>query len=136
MEQKERLIDLILSTPKIKFPFGSRLQGKTYQTAGNMADHLLANGVIVPPCKVGDTVYMPWVWSGETRGVAILTVTHVIIDELHSYIRTNLNSDSAKFMNAYNYGKFDFKQFGEKVFTSKQEAAKALEKLIAERSEE
>ena len=22
-----------------------------------LADHLLANGVIVPPCKVGDTVY-------------------------------------------------------------------------------
>lgn len=24
---------------------------------GAIADHLLANGVIVPPCKVGDTVY-------------------------------------------------------------------------------
>lgn len=24
---------------------------------GTIADHLLANGVIVPPCKVGDTVY-------------------------------------------------------------------------------
>ena len=58
MEQKERLIDLILSTPKIEFPFGSRAQGKTYQTAGNMADHLIANGVIAPPCKVGDTVYV------------------------------------------------------------------------------
>ena len=23
-----------------------------------LADHLLANGVIVPPCKVGDTVYV------------------------------------------------------------------------------
>ena len=23
----------------------------------SLADHLLANGVIVPPCKVGDTVY-------------------------------------------------------------------------------
>ena len=23
----------------------------------NIADHLLANGVIVPPCKIGDTVY-------------------------------------------------------------------------------
>ena len=22
------------------------------------ADHLLANGVVVPPCKVGDTVYL------------------------------------------------------------------------------
>lgn len=27
------------------------------ELAGVYADHLLANGVIVPPCKVGDTVY-------------------------------------------------------------------------------
>lgn len=27
------------------------------KTMGDIADHLLANGVIVPPCKVGDTVY-------------------------------------------------------------------------------
>lgn len=25
----------------------------------HIVDHLLANGVIVPPCKVGDTVYQP-----------------------------------------------------------------------------
>ena len=25
--------------------------------AGKLADHLIANGVVVPPCKVGDTVY-------------------------------------------------------------------------------
>ena len=25
---------------------------------GKIADHLLANGVVVPPCKVGDTVYV------------------------------------------------------------------------------
>ena len=29
-----------------------------------LADHLLANGVIVPPCKVGDTVYH--VYKGNT----------------------------------------------------------------------
>ena len=27
-------------------------------TASHVADHLLSNGVIVPPCKVGDTVYV------------------------------------------------------------------------------
>lgn len=54
---KARLIELILNTPVLKFPSGSRAQGKTYQTAQNVADHLLANGVIVPPCKVGDDVY-------------------------------------------------------------------------------
>ena len=27
------------------------------KTLGDIADYLLANGVIVPPCKVGDTLY-------------------------------------------------------------------------------
>ena len=58
MTEKERLTELIRNAPKIEFPFGSRAQGKTYQTAQNMADHLLANGVIVPPCKVGQTLYV------------------------------------------------------------------------------
>lgn len=56
---RDRLIELILNTPVLKFPSGSRAQGKTYQTAQNVADHLLANGVIVPPCNVGDTLYLP-----------------------------------------------------------------------------
>lgn len=54
---RDRLIELILNTPVLKFPSGSREQGKTYQTAQNVADHLLANGVIVPPCDVGYPVY-------------------------------------------------------------------------------
>ncbi len=47
MTERERLTELILNAPKIEFPFGSRAQGKTYQTAQNIADHLLSNGVIV-----------------------------------------------------------------------------------------
>ena len=30
----------------------------THRLAENITDDLLANGVIVPPCKVGDTVYV------------------------------------------------------------------------------
>lgn len=85
--------------------------------------------LVALPARVGDTVYMPWVYDG-TSDIAALTVTHVIIDNIHSYIRTDLYSDSAKFLIAHNWGKFDFKEFGEKVFTSQKEAAEALEKLI------
>lgn len=46
MDQKQKLIELILSAPKINFPIGGRMQGKTYQTASNLAEHLLANGVV------------------------------------------------------------------------------------------
>ena len=54
---RDRLIELLMNSPKLPITVGGRTNGKTYQTAGNIADHLLANGVIVPPCRVGDTVY-------------------------------------------------------------------------------
>ena len=63
--------------------------------------------LVALPARVGDTVYMPWEYKGVS-GVAILTVTHVIIDDVHSYIRTNLAfvSDSTNFLAAHNFGKF------------------------------
>lgn len=45
MTERERLIELI---SQVQYMGG--LEGK-------LADHLLSNGVIVPPCKVGQTVY-------------------------------------------------------------------------------
>lgn len=83
--------------------------------------------VIVAPCDIRDKVYMPWVWQGA-KGIAVLTVTHIIIDSVHSYIRTDLTSDSEEYMLAYNYGRFDFKDFGRSVFRNKTEAEKALAK--------
>lgn len=165
MTQKERLTDLIYNAPKIDFPKGSRAQGKTYQTASNIADHLLANGVvavdvdavsvenrplisqylghpideiialirakeegriIVPPCKEGQTVYMPWEWGG-TKGVAILTINRIVVDfTSRSIVNTDFFSDDEEYWLAYNCGRFDFKDFGKTVFLTKEEAEKAL----------
>ncbi len=47
MDQRERLINLIIAA----------LRGCSRHWAEVIADHLLANGVLVPPCKIGDTVY-------------------------------------------------------------------------------
>lgn len=57
-DAKKRLIDLIISTPPTRLKFVGRAIGKTYTTASTIADHLLASGVIVPPCKIGETVYI------------------------------------------------------------------------------
>ena len=54
---RERLIELIKSyrTPQTSLEVEwEQLKGLA---CSGLADHLLANGVIVPPCKVGDTVY-------------------------------------------------------------------------------
>ena len=47
-EMRDRLVELINQ--------GLLKQGQGWRTE-LIADHLIANGVIVPPCKVGDTVY-------------------------------------------------------------------------------
>lgn len=49
-DMKDRLIDLILSADMSLF-------GTDKPFAEVYADYLIANGTILPPCKVGDTVY-------------------------------------------------------------------------------
>ena len=50
MEMRDRLIELISKTES----------GISFERAipEEFADYLIANGVILPPCKVGDTVYI------------------------------------------------------------------------------
>ena len=84
---------------------------------------------IVPPCKVGDTVYMPWEWNG-TKGVAILTVTHIITDCLHSYVKAPLYSDDEEYSCKYSNGRFSFDDFGKIVFLTREEAERALEEKL------
>ena len=116
---RDRLIELILNTPVLKFPSGSRAQGKTYQTAQNVADHLLANGVIVPPCKVGDAVY----YIPFGNHIVECKVAQIVIEPFEKIE-----------MSFHCYGgiAFDMRHIGETVFLTKDEAEKAL----AERSKE
>lgn len=89
------------------------------------ADYLLANGVIVPPCKVGDDVYIPWHYNG-TRGIAYFEVTHIIMDCKESYVKTDFATDDEGFWDLCNGGKFYFDDFGKTIFLTKKEAEKAL----------
>lgn len=57
MNEKEKLIELLISTPPTRLKAVGRAVGKTFTTASTIADHLLANGVIVAPCKIGDPIY-------------------------------------------------------------------------------
>ena len=60
---RDRLIELIKKARCAKECMGMndievcKVTCQTYTTCGIIADYLLENGVIVPPCKVGDTVY-------------------------------------------------------------------------------
>lgn len=80
-----------------------------------------SENVIEFPCKVGDTIYLPWEWN-DTSGVAILTVERISITEAGRSIRTDFWSDDEDYWLAYNCGVFWFDDIGKVVFLTKEEA--------------
>ena len=76
----------------------------------DIADHLLANGVIVPPCKVGNTVWI----AGEYRGV------------YSAIVRTMFFSHSGVEMVRTTKCDIPFHDFGKVAFFTHEEAEKAL----------
>ena len=90
-----------------------------------LADHLLAEGVIVPPCKVGDVLYvisqmkdkriMPFINKYEVTSISLKKKSIVIYHEMDGFIKI-----------------FKQRDFGKTVFLTREEAEKAL----AERNEE
>lgn len=105
---RDRLIELIQNA----------VGGCARHWAKIIADHLLANGVIVPPCKVGDFVYMPWTYNG-VKGIAFFKVKHIIISTTRSYVKTDFCTDDEGFWEKYNGGEFTFEDFGKTVFLNK-----------------
>lgn len=127
MTERERLIELIMNTPKIPVMMNGRAQGRTYQTARNIADHLLANGVIVLPCKVGQTVYVPWRYGGG-RGVAVVRVEEIKFydSQMHYMFLIDMESDNECFNQLFGGWKIE-QSIGKTVFLTREEAEKALE---------
>ena len=92
---------------------------------GILADHLLAEGVIVPPCKVGDTVYRPIITSRGEPAIWEIIVSRISVDidakgvDPTSYVIGRLKKthcgESA-----------DFREFGKTVFLTREEAEKHL----------
>lgn len=95
---------------------------------GSIADHLLANGVIVPPCKVGTTLFFlynsPYADKPDlTPRIYKTTDWYFEVDKAGIVINT---SDIHSFNKVYDY------VLGKTVFLTREEAEKAL----AEREDE
>ena len=95
---------------------------------GKLADHLLANGVIVPPCKVGQTVYRV---SFVHKTVEMLKVEG-FLRNVASW-KVHCMKFIPKWLgNQKEHIYIQFSAFGKTVFLTCEEAEKAL----AERSNE
>lgn len=108
---REKLIDLIAEV------LGSVNCARLW--AKDIADHLLAEGVIVPPCKVGQTVYI----IGWDDNIEEFTVKDIAYEEgnfgVYFYrFRAVMGRESdIHFTDTY---------IGESVFLTREEAEKAL----------
>lgn len=112
---RERLIELIKNAHRVAI-------WHNYDINEYIADALLAEGVIVPTCKVGDTV-----WWADAEFEELLkgeVVSFSLQKEgLWAYCRYN---------GGLTYWHLVSEDFGKTVFLTKEEAEKALDKLKGE----
>ena len=86
-----------------------------------IADHLLANGVIVPPCKVGD-----WLWVVKKDYVSECFRVDGFDDRnLVMYMQDNEHNLSLVYK-GIKICRVPFNEIGKTVFLTKEEAEKAL----------
>ena len=107
MEQRDRLIEIIQSS----------VGGCARNWAEVIADGLLANGVIVPLCKVGDTVY-------QTDGIRTyeIEVFDVSLRKGKPYYETESID-------------FDDMAIGKSIFLTREEAERELERRKNEQAD-
>ena len=105
---RDKLIELLCKAP-LGFKTFENQYGKS--TIYNFADYLLANGVIVPPCKVGDSIFR--VGNGK--------IWEWLIEHIEIY------GDEIGFVDdGENY--FTPDKIGKTVFLTKEEAEAELQK--------
>ena len=108
MTQKERLVELIK-------PYMIGLSGANCE---KLAEYLIHNGVIVPPCKVGDTLYV----ITTICGASIDEVTVFSFTTMKHYVTINTIHKS----NPLSPLSFPTDQLGKTIFLIREEAEQAL----------
>ena len=116
---RSRLIELLINTPPTRLKVVGRAMGRTFTTASGIADHLLANGVIVLPCKIGDTVYIIDDTGDEGSEPYVLDVKVLQIFINENGIALDLKLPLGMRLNTWAV-------IGKNVFLTEEEAEKAL----------
>ena len=120
MTDRERLINLINDVQDKGFIYPTEEEPSCNVNNTELADFLLANGVIVPPCKVGQTVYQ----TQPTRNrVQEYKVTALKFNGSCYFFSWVLKDRKGFYENVEGFSEF---QIGATVFLTKEEALKAL----------
>ena len=138
MTQNERLIEILsryfqigdsyaynLTRDKTAFSVGTMSLDDFEEfdevTVEDIADHLIANGVIVPPCKVGDMVYV--IFSQFKNEISKCRVDEFLIQGNGMYAVVDIYYPNYV---AKRNASFPIWWFGRFVFPTMEEAEKAL----------
>lgn len=116
-EMRDRLIKLIK-----KVPYGVSV-GATFEQhfCEKVADHLIENGVILPPCKVGDTVYSI---------IAECNAPYNYCPYNGGYGTTRCDKEPCKaYVKESKFDVSDLENIGKTVFLTREEAEKKLEEM-------
>lgn len=111
---RDRLIELIYSANK-KFTDENIADEEVVKI---LADYLIENGAIIPPCKVGDTVYDI---SEFVNGCSYPEIYEYKCDYITIF--KDKDGETVFEIDAIN---FHFNDFGKTVFLTREDAEKAL----------
>ena len=126
---RDRLVELLKTQHKADYLRKRGIAVGNYEEESNealIADFLLANGVIVPPCKVGEVVWLNTKFGTLKARVTEITQTinnnflvHIVYDLMYCY-KQHINTRGYV---GYVEDKFEF---GKTVYHTKEEAEQAL----------
>ena len=106
-EMRDRLVGLLKKADKSA---SDKLITDYEDAIQDNADYLIENGVIVPPCKVGDTVYYPYEYGGK---ILEKTIKKIVIEKEYRWLDVGVSF-------------LPFENIGKTVFLTKEEAEQKL----------
>lgn len=114
-DMRDRLIEILKCAPLCGRRFDVQYSDGTI---AHIADHLIANGVILPPCKVGDKV-----WVINKKDIYDCSVYGISIDYKSAWFTFLCGGVFPEFKEKKIYY---LTEFGQAVFLTREEAEKAL----------
>ena len=122
---RDRLIELLESA---HFVYLHKLGGGSMWE--EITDYLLANGVIVPPCKVGTTIYEAILLKGKKishfRECKVVGYHTGEFPDLRGHKRDNY---LIVYYDCGHFGHIPYDKIGKTVFLSREDAERALEEM-------
>ena len=124
MSERERLIELLKQNCHCKDEDCSNCSSNGICFTHREADYLLANGVVVLPCKINDHVWFiksAFSVLSKPLEARIIDIRGISIDRNILYESITLYNDLAR--------RFTSNDIGTKVFLTKEEAEQAIQAL-------